>query len=306
MILERIRNLIKNPKREKSFAEYISQSDGMDVECSLDAFSHSSRCERLLLNRYGTSEIEDLLRQSGFTEGLTRLGFPRLDRNITHDDMRIHTLRIYDRLQEPDRLLVDIRLSEKSLSGGVLKGYTSPPRKTFDLLSLEWISLQNPRGKFTRKRPQLPGQLRPGLSLLRETMEFLRLLGACLSRDGVMTVADHYHAALMYSRYCSFTDPLHEGLLRAALRDLAGYSLPDISWGFLTQTVVNRSTGKPQEFSPSPQIMPISEEMKEYFNSRDYRQRVKDVAERAGFSLDGETMKKRRKALLASKNISAC
>ncbi|HOL17500.1 MAG TPA: hypothetical protein PLY40_04355 [Bacillota bacterium] len=255
----------------------------------------------LLLNRFTTDDILTLMAQVGLTKHLGSLGFRDLKVNIIRDEAQIYHLKIYHAALNPENLLIDLRLSQSRYV---------PDRRLFtgdaavlDMVMIEWFTAQHPGKTFDDGRPQLPGQSRPGLGCLGYMMELMYLVGKTLLADGFMDVPDHFHGAVMYARKFKFFDPVKEAILQAVLRDLKQFSLADLSWGFITKTILDRSTGAPQEYEPSEQVFPLSRCMKDYFNSTAYRDRFIRVYQNKKFAFAYESMLERRKELLRTKKI---
>jgi len=118
-----------------------------------------------------------------------------------------------------------------------------------------------------------------------------------------MDIPDHMHSAIMYSSGFRFFDPVHEGILRAVMRDLKQYSLSEISWGILTSTVIEKHTGKPQLYDPCEQIHPVSRRLKKHFRSTEYKKIYKKYYNRKKYYLDYGEMEKRREEILSRNRI---
>ena len=165
-------------------------------------------------------------------------------------------------------------------------------------LTLEWISAEDPRASFSQKRPQLPGQNKPGLGVLPYIITFLVNLCKEITCDAILLVADYFHSAYMYSSFARFADPVREGRLHAVMRDLGSYGLNDISWGFITGSIKDRITGNSEYYEPAHQIIPVMDSVKTHFNTRKYVKRRNKVYEDNSFSLDIREMELRRKEIL--------
>ena len=107
----------------------------------------------------------------------------------------------------------------------------------------------------------------------------------------------------MYSKKFRFFDPIHEGIIRAVGRDLRKYSLSDISWGAITETIIDLDTGKPAIYDPCEQIHYVSARMKKYFDSKLYRTVLLKYYEKKKYRFDYEEMLKRREKILQTKKI---
>jgi hypothetical protein len=273
-------------------------------ECSLGALSFSSKCDELFLNRFRQNTVNQLLESSGMMSALAQKGFPAIIADFSKDGTGMHRLLLYADSAKKTNILAEIRLSEQPPVQ--LSSVTPVPagKKQVHLLQLEWICLENPTARLIKDRPLLPGQRRPGLGILSQALAFLTMLVDETGCDGLAITADHFHAAAMYSSHACFSDPHEEGILRAVLRDLAAYSLNDISWGFTTEAIKNKKTGETATFRPALQLLPVSKTIRRFFESRRYRVPRDRNYRSSGFSMDYEQMKRKRAAILKNRSAS--
>lgn len=263
-------------------------------ECNMGTMAGTGDCRELFLNRFTGEDIEDLLDKSGIINILNSCGFAHHETVLSKDDGAVHRLLIYDGKPSPERLLVDLRISEltyipdSAVTGGMLK------RARFAMLAVEWLTLQNPAKGFDPDRPPLPGQNHPGLGGVNQVIALIERFAAETGASGILDVPEQFHAAAMYSRRFRFVDPEREAMVRAVLRDLHDYRLPDIAWGFATGTVYEKNTGQPARYHPAEQIFPIDRQLTDYFNSPRYRRRVTDAMKIMHFEFDHEKMKSSR------------
>lgn len=288
----------KKPSRDQSAGSRFETYDFGEerFECTMSSFSGTDACQELFLNRYTQEEIFEMARGTGLIDYLRERGFPGPLVQIDRSPENMHYLRIYQGRAAPGSLLVDLRLSQMIYSPeerhvrGIIR------ERQYKALAVEWLSLQDPRGRFTPERPSLPGQTRPGLGAVRHIARLLERFARDLSADTVLDVPEQFHAAVMYSRTFSFMDPDREGMMRAVLRDLGSRPLADLSWGFVTGAITDRKTGEPVAYRPSEQLLPMAESLGRYFASREYRGRVRDAAEKLRVVFDRDRMIRLRKA----------
>lgn len=269
-----------------------------DIECSFGSRAASSACGELFLNRYDAGDVMDMLDGAGLTAHLQGKGFKGVAVDIDRDDAGMHHLRIYGDFIDRKNLLITLRVSEMSYTldrAALIGGRGSVP---LHLFVLEWLQSGNPRVKFGADDVPLPGQEMPPLGAVPYLMELLGYFSMMERMDGVMDTPAHLHGAIMYSRYFLFTDPVHEGILRAIQRDLGRHGLCDMSWGMATGTIIERNSGRPQRFNPSPQIYPLSSLSKRYFLSLRYRRRVRDIMKKKKYVLNESVMTQKRADIL--------
>jgi hypothetical protein len=266
-------------------------------ECSLSSMAHSGQCEDLFLNRYAREELMDLLRWSGIIGLCASKGYHEPVVSTGKDNAGIHRFRLYDGREVPERLLMEVRLSElvyspdPALTGGVV----GPGR--YNALAVEWLMLQSPRERFSAGRPRLPGQEHPGLGGVDMIARLLETIAGDLSVSAVLDVPSHFHAAVMYSRRFRFTDPAREGIMQGVLRDLGAHPLADLSWAFVTGDIRDARTGEPVPYEPSEQILPVDEKLAHYVTSKKYRQAAEKAMNVRHYTVDLEAMRKKRKSI---------
>lgn len=295
-------NKIKKHFQPFKFDTSISEGfSSFDFSESMDGFGKNKG--KLFLRRFSADDLLKIMDKVGLLSHLRKKGFNDPIPVIEIDDARINYLKLYNKKEEPDSLLIDLRLSETKFI---------PPKKffddekdvvTYDMVVIEWLSSQNPAGQFDKSKPQLPGQKKPGLGVLNFCFEMMYIVARDVLKDGFLDVPDHAHGAIMYSKKFQFFDPRHEGILRAILRDLKGYSIYDISWGAITETIIDTYKQKPHKYDPSEQIFYTSDRMKNYFKSSKYKKEYKKYYKIKKFVLDYDEMIKRREKILATKNI---
>ncbi|MCU0847957.1 MAG: hypothetical protein MUD12_08740 [Spirochaetes bacterium] len=288
-------------KKSRSSGSLFSYIGELDSDSSFGLL-HNKK-ENLFLGKFDPAGIMEIMEKVGFVSHLNNKGFPDIKLTIEVDESLINYLKVYYSDVKPDNLLLDLRLSESKFV---------PDKKffeeyndviTFDMVVIEWLSTQDPKGNFTHERPQLPGQKSPGLGALKYCFDMMYAVGKDVIKDGFLDIPDHGHGAVMYSKKFKFFDPAHEGVLRAILRDLKKYPLSDISWGMITNTIIDVYKDKPHIYDPSEQIFYISNRMRKYFHSKKYQTVFKKYYKIKKFRFDYDRMVEKRAELLKSKNI---
>ena len=278
--------------------------DQHTIDEGLGYFAFSPQKKTLFLNRLSTNEIMDIASKVGLTDHLASRGFPELHVEIERDETMIHYLKIYDREISPVNLLIDLRLSESRFIPDEKLFISKQGASTLDMIVIEWLSAENPKNRFDPAKPLLPGQKKPGLGCLNFLMEMMYIVGKTVIKDGFMDIPDHMHGAIMYARKFQFFDPVQEAILRAIMRDMGGYSLQDITWGMITGTILDKSTGLPQVYQPAEQIYTLSNRLKKYFNSSTYKDRFKEVYKKKHYIFEFEKMIEKRNDILKKKDLA--
>jgi acetoin utilization deacetylase AcuC-like enzyme len=207
--------------------------DAVDLEQELGI---AQRPPKLLLGFYSLHGIEYGLHRYGLMGELQRRGYGPLRVALAHDGVG-ETVRIFD--QPSGEVLLEVMLEKKRIAGA-------------DLLYVHWLTLRNPRARFSDLRPQLPGQDMPGLGLAREITELLTRMAARLGLEGLAIRPSSYHTA--YYRYrWRFVDPQRQGRFEALERDLAGLALLDATRAIAEGRV--RMDGEPYQWEADEMVL---------------------------------------------------
>lgn len=277
-------------------------ASGDDMEESFGYFALQKSSDALLLNRFNADTVLLMMERVGLVDHLNALGFNGLQVEIKRDEAQINHLKVYHEMMEPENLLINLRLSRSRLVPEE-RFFEKKMIPVLDMVMIEWLSAEDPRGEFSEKRPQLPGQLKPGLGSLSYLMDLIYIAGKILLVDGFLDVPNYFHGAVMYSRKFKFFDPVQEAELKAILRDLEARSLDELSWGMLTGSITESITGRPCLYTPSEQVFPISSSLEKYFSSEKYRQVFNETYRSRQYHLDYEAMLQRKEKLLEEKRI---
>jgi hypothetical protein len=279
--------------------ESSSEFDG-----NLERLMPSSRTRIKFMNRFSEDEIRREIEKIGLAGHLRRMGFKKIIIDIVKDDSMVHYLKLYNKEIMPEKLLIDLRVSESRLSPDSKFFKKGKELGTLDMIVIEWLSAENPEGAFSNDRPQLPGQDKPGLGVLNYLLEMMYVVAKEVTKDGFLDIPDHLHGAIMYSRNFKFFNPSQEAVLRAIIRDFTkDYSMVDISWGMITETIYEKNSGKKLEYKPSEQIFPVSDRLREYYKSSMYQEQYKKVYKKVSYRMDYEKMQVLREGLLKSKSV---
>lgn len=200
------------------------------------------------LGFYSEQGVELALERTGFFERLRKLGYPEPAVELDLGSSNGHTVRVWGDVERRDLLLVELRARrDRALVPGL------------ELLSIEWLLQQNPRGRFTAERPPLPGQKHPGLGMLADTMALLVLVCDRLGLDGIAFVPAHWHLAAQARRLLHFLDPVHEARFRALAQLLRDLPLDEASRRIADGEVLDRTSHRPFLWPPMPMVLPVSD-----------------------------------------------
>jgi acetoin utilization deacetylase AcuC-like enzyme len=212
------------------------------------------------LGYFSRHAVELLLERSGILAQLRAKGFRMLRIDLDTRDGLGHTLRVVCE-DGPEEVLLELR-AERS-RGAV---------PDMEVISLEWLLLQNPRAEFSSRRPQLPGQKHPGLGLLRDIMGWLMVVCERHALDGIFFTTAHYHIAVQSRRLVKPLRPADLGNIRAFSEALSGLTLAEAATAVAEGRVVDEATGQPAVWRPVPTVVPVSERLKALVTGPEYEE----------------------------------
>ena len=179
---------------------------------------------RLGWETYSRGGLEHALRAYGTLERLQARGLGKLSVNLDLADPFVPTIVVRsDSFAEPV-----VEASLRQVSGqqlGLGRAVTDVP-----LLFLESLLLQNPGKQFDWRRPPLPGQQFPGLSLSGEVIQLLLLMARRVGAEGMALRPSSFHAAWAYARHFVFVDGEAQTRFEALRREPRLRPLWLLSW----------------------------------------------------------------------------
>jgi acetoin utilization deacetylase AcuC-like enzyme len=168
-----------------------------------------------LLGFYTAEGIEYAFARYGILRQLRRLGYGNF-RITIDDDTRGDRLRLFAQAEGHEHLLIECVLELQPLFEA-------------RVLYVHWLTLRNPRGRFSDKRPRLPGQEEPGLGLAREAFMLFERIARRLDLAGVAYRPAFFHTAYPAREVMRFVDPARQGRFEALLRDVGARPLLEVS-----------------------------------------------------------------------------
>ncbi|HSD29062.1 MAG TPA: histone deacetylase [Vicinamibacteria bacterium] len=225
------------------------------------------------LGYFSRHGVELLLERAGVLGQIRARGFRTLRVDLDAREGQGHTLRILSE-DRPDELLVELRADR---SRSAVPG--------MEVISVDWLLLQNPRDTFSERRPRLPGQQHPGLGLLRDFMGWLVVVCELHRLDGVYFVAAHYHVAMQSRRLVRPLHPADEARLRAIAAALQGVALSEGTAVVEQRLLVDAKTGEPATWEPVATVLPVSQRLLARVSGPDYEAAVADESARFAYRL---------------------
>lgn len=239
----------------------------------------------LYLGVFTRKEVERFLKKSHVLQRIYEKGFTNILLDINTDDPHKHILRIYFDKRDKSHLLVEIILSE-SIFKPKIKYLTSFKYDSYNMMVIEWLILQNPLSVFTKQRPQLPDQQYPGLGIARDVAQMLINVANYLKKDGILNFPQYYHNAVIYSEMFKFYNPYMQGILKALERSFAKYNLSDASFAVSMDCVKNLKDGDTFKWKAEELILPLSKNLKQYFQSKEYETIFTNTMNEYSFEID--------------------
>ncbi len=222
--------------------------------------------EPRVLGHYSRLGLELLFDRLGVFERLRALGYPSPLLELAYDaDTMRHTVRVFGSPQGR-HLLIELQLGR---SRSAVPGC--------DVAFVEWLLLQNPRARFRRDRPPLPGQRHPGLGMLGLVSGMLVLACEQAGLDGVAHVLSNYHLAVVGRWHLRFVDPAAQARFDALRAVLAGLTLADAERALSTNQVVDDARGGPVRWEPALAVMPVSERLRASVSGARYDDAMREV-----------------------------
>lgn len=242
----------------------------------------TSRTTTHFLEFFSRRGLVKLGLQFGLVDELRKKGFRPRMRIVTSEPPH-HMLRIYDKSEKPENLLLELAAHRET----TVAAKNDMPAGTYHFLFVDWLLLQNPRLKFTASRPRLPGQEYPSLGLGLPIGEVLMLVTERLKLDGMLTFPNHFHNGVLYSRKMHFVNPVYQAQMRAVQRDLSTFSLAEQSWA-VELGCVQHVDGSVYQWTGAEMMLPVHPKLAAYPHSSHYEKQLAENMERLKFKLDWE------------------
>jgi len=235
----------------------------------------------LFLGRFDAEAIRREMEDAGLLAGLAARGYPEIAIR-TQVVSGEHRLEL--RARRGRVALLDLRLAEAS----------SPVQEplarkhgldVLSLLMIRWLALQDPKGRFTRERPRLPGQQFPGLGLSKPVVLRLLYWARAWGKDALVNVPQYYHNARLYSAIFRFLSPERQGRFEALTRDLRGLHLAQASAAVDAGRVIETPGDQPFAWTPGEMVTPLTAPLSAYLDSSEYREAVAVIRDAIRFRL---------------------
>ncbi len=205
----------------------------------------------------------------------------------------LQRLQFYTEYEAPENLVVDIKLRE----GRYLPKSEFPIDIGFSsylFLVLEWLKLQNPRAQFSEKKRPLPGQSSPGLGLGRKFFDVFEYLARLNKNDGILAFPAYFHNAVKFLRDFYFLNPDKRGEVQAIREGYSDIPFNKLAW-IVNLGCLRDQSGVAYEWKAEEMVSPVNKELKAFFESDVYWQRVEEAKSNWKFSIDREDFEAKMK-----------
>ncbi|MEJ2544806.1 MAG: hypothetical protein P8Y99_12135 [Calditrichaceae bacterium] len=269
------------------------QEDNGDIISEKDLFNINigKRGHNLFLGYYSLEGIKLAFEKYDVLKKLQEKGFTNLVYEMNTSDPYVHKLIVFHKKKSPQNMLMELVLKKYNVIID-MPFDTKYNGNSYETIAIEWMCLQNPYTEFTEGRPQLPGQQHPGLGIASKAVELLMIMSWRLNLCGLVNTPDHYHNASLYSRIFYYLNPEYQARMLAIMRDLNKYSLDKIAWAIEWGTVVELNSDKPVKWQVGKQIVPLHQDLKDLFNSKEYKNTVNQKMKKYKFKLNIEKYNK--------------
>lgn len=241
---------------------------------------------RRFLGFFTLNGIEYVFKKFGIFRELKKRGFNHIVFKLNTRDPYRQGISFYFDTVDPKHLLGEIICQIQPIKFD----FPSNPQihqKPIRALRIEWLGLQNPRKKFDKKRPKLPGQNHPGLGLGLQIFELVVLMAKRLECDAILNIPEHYHNAALYSPEFFYVNPVFEGYLQAIIRDLdQKWPMAHISLAFDKGCVMHKESGEPFPWFSGEQLTPLNSSLMDYFSTKKYKTEFKNTFEANHFFIN--------------------
>ena len=266
-----------------------------------DIFSDltEKRGSSLFLGKYTESDVLKILDRNGFFKKVQKKGLWPLDYELDSSaSPASQRLLIFYKAKRLENVIMDLRIKEGIFR---FKNELSPmiSNAKFSFLFLDWLTVQNPLLSFSREKPPLPGQTHPGLSLGRRTGDIFADLGKLNHNNGLMAFPAFFHIAIVFFPRCRFINPQKMGEVLAIWKTVRKMGFSKLAW-VIHLECLRRDDKSDYKWNSEEMVYPMCKELKKYFRSRAYKQKVKEAMKRYTYTVDWEKYEKKFEAEMSA------
>jgi len=247
----------------------------------------------LFMGKYPVNAVLTVLKKRKFFKEAQKRKLWPLEFDLDSSDFPpLQRFRVFYSSKNPKNLIVDLKISQSRYR---IKNEIKIewPLPEFKLLTLEWLTLQNPLREFPEEKTPLPGQKHPGLNLGKKIIDLFIYLARLNRNDGILAFPSYFHNALLFSQYFHFVNPEKKAEVLAIRKTFPELSFKELAWiVHLDCLLVN---GKNiYKWTAEEQILPMNKLLEKYFKSKQYKDKVKEAQKFNDYSIDWDSYRRKR------------
>jgi hypothetical protein len=247
----------------------------------------------LFLGKYSINAVLAVLKKRNFFREAQKRGLWPLVSDLDSSEFPpLQRFRIYFHSKNPKNLIVDLKIKEGLYRVKDEIGFHLPLPE-FWFLSLDWLTLQNPKQNFAEDKPQLPGQEHPGLSLGKKVLDLFIYLARLNRNDGILAYPAYFHNALLFSRYFYFINPEKKAEVLTLRQTFPKLSFKQLAW-IVHYDCMKKNDGSTYEWRAEELVYPLNRLLMKYFNSKPYKKKFNEIHRKKSFFIDWECFEKKR------------
>ncbi|MFQ6052515.1 MAG: hypothetical protein ACE5K4_12615 [Candidatus Hydrothermarchaeota archaeon] len=243
----------------------------------------------LFLGRYSINEVKAVLNKRNFLHEARKRKLWPLQFELDSSEFPVQRLLIYCREKRPENVVVDLKIREGRFRAEHenfnSRGFSF---EGFKFLVLEWLTLQNPLQSFSADRLPLPGQKYPGLGLGKKVLDVFVYLARLTGCDGILAFPAYFHNALLFSRYFHFLNPEKKAEVNAVKECTREVTFKQLAWIVYLECLRDRDD-KVYEWKAEEMVFPLHKRLRAYFDSKEYRKRVREARKALRYWIDWES-----------------
>ncbi len=237
----------------------------------------------LFLGKYSLQEVSAVLKKRSFFKDAQKRGLWPLEYHMDNSEYPVQRFQIYHREKKEENLIVDLKIREG----------TFQPKEKYKVLLLEWLTLQNPLLEFSGDRSPLPGQKFPGLNLGKKVLDLFVYLARLGRLDGLLAFPAYFHNAVLFSRYFDFLNPKKQGEVLGIRKIFRHVPFSQMAWIVHLECLKERTIGV-YKWEAEEQVYPLNKKLRAHFESKRYKNMVRQTREKFQFTIDWECYKRKR------------
>jgi hypothetical protein len=273
---------------------------GLDlIENDLFQLDIGKRGGGFFLGYYSEEGLKLALEKYGLYAELKNRGFGNVQTIIDTSDPYKHKIAVYHEAKRQENLLIEL-VVRKTFFKLNMPFQHKHNGKFFQSLTIDWLSMQNPLGDFTVRRPRLPGQKHPGLGMSIIAVELLMITCWRLKLAALVNFPSHYHNAFLYSKIFFYLDPVAQAKYLAIKKAFKAFPLDKLSWGIDWGCVKEETSNEVFTWMVSEQIVPVDEKLKKLFSGKKYKKYTDEKMKEYRFVFDEEKYQSIKKKITVS------